>query len=115
VFISMIAFINMVSLKSDPASAKTNTPASLPVNTATTPILSKVVDPIPVKTKPTTSLSDLLFPSAPRLERNTQDVVDQIERNFDDGELVLNFAILNKNPEITESLKYIKNTYPSLV
>lgn len=108
----MIAFVNMVSLKSDPTSAKTNTrkslptniTASLPTNTTTTPILSKVADPIPVKTNPTTSLSDLFFPSAPRLETNTQAVVNQFESNFDDGELVLNFAIFNKNPEFTESL-----------
>lgn len=90
----MIAFVNMVSLKSDPTSA----------NTTTSPILSKVVGPLPVKTNTTRSLVDLFFPSAPRLERNTQAVVNQFESNFDDGELVLNFAIFNKNPEITESL-----------
>jgi len=111
----MIAFVNMDALKFDPTSSKTDTTASLPTNTATTPILSECVDPIPVKTNTTTSLSDLLFPSAPRLECKTQAVVNQFESNFDDGDLVLNFAIFNKNPEITKSSEYIKNTYPSLV
>ena len=33
--------------------------------------------------------------------------MDEFERNFDDGDLFLNFAILHKNPEMTESLDYI--------
>ena len=40
--------------------------------------------------------------------------MNEFERNFDDGELVLNFAIFNKNYEQTESLEYIKMFYPML-
>ena len=89
-------------------------PTGTTTTTTTNSYSLKVEDPTPIKTETITSLSDFFKPSAPKLEKKTLEVVNEFERNFDDGELVLNFAIFNKNYEQTESLEYIKMFYPML-
>ena len=42
-------------------------------------------------------------------------VISEFEENFDDGELILDFAIYQKNHEISESLLYFKTFYPNLL
>ncbi len=44
-----------------------------------------------------------------------QALIREFEENFDDGELILDFAINQKNPEINESLLYFKTFYPNLL
>jgi hypothetical protein len=111
----MFAFLANNPKVSSADSYTVNTDPSGTTTTTTTSSYSlKVEDPIPIKTDTTTSLNDFFNPSAPKLDKKTLEIVKEFERNFDDGELVLNFAILNKNHEKTESLEYIKMFYPML-